>query len=248
MNSAFAIILHRTLLLAVVMLGAVCGDSLAQVTANPEMAELKINLLASANRVRELESRLVVAERLAKSSAEALATANARSAEATQRYESIRGALSGLGAMAVLEQSGDSVQQRLLSALAELKVTKERLSKIEVAAQTAIEQLASPSIDGSVVSKALGDAVSQTSISASAGAVVLATKPEAGLAIINVTPNSAIRAGARVEIQNQGSESVKGSVVEVREHTACVCYESGLSLTSSVQVGAPVILTLSQSF
>jgi hypothetical protein len=245
----------KTLFCLLVVLGlGVCVENINAQAAAPvapsatEISELRIGVLASANRIRELEGRLAVSERQAQSSAAAAAGATSQAEDAASRYEALRSALSGLGAATVLESGPDSAQQRLVSALAELKATKERLTTLEATVQQVNEKLLVPNADSKACVAELSKALSRCGAIGSDVCTVLAVKPEAGLAIINNSPALGLRAGAKVEIQNQSGAALAGSIVEVRERTACVCYESGLGLTAQIQVGAPVIPTLSSKF
>jgi hypothetical protein len=236
MNSAKYVTYLRLALSAA--LGVMClGRLVAEDSL--EAIELKSNLQASANRVRDLQGRLEISDRQQQATSAALAGANDSVKEVTTRYENMRAALSGVGATSLLGGQNEETQQRLLSALADLKAAKGRINQLESAIGMAAEKLALPETSTSKVASELTAALAGQGGSL-AVSVVAAIRPEQGLAIISLSPGVTARAGAKVLIGPEDSQAVSGIIVEARDGAACVSLEQGLGLTREIKVGAPV--------
>jgi hypothetical protein len=231
----------RRLVLCVGFFGVVS----VQAEESAEQMELQSNLRASASRVRELEGRLKVASQQAQTAAAGMASASKHAAESQERYEALRSAVSGIG-IAGMDEKGESLQQRLLTALAELKVARERVNILETALAQAAEQLNAPEGKSSVAD-IINKALTQNGSTFSPSAMTVAdVKNESGLVIIQVPQNGAVRAGGKVSINTQKGSKVEGLVVEVRDAIACAVVDQSLAIMNPPSVGDSVELVVNQ--
>jgi chromosome segregation ATPase len=236
--------LRFTRLLA--LCGGLCGAAnMVVAEESAEQIELQSNLRASASRVRELESRLQVASQQAQTTAAGMASASKHAAESQERYEALRSAVSGIG-IAGMDENGESLQQRLLAALAELKAARERVTALEAALAQAAEELNAPE-GKAAAAVTINKALTQNGTALSPNAMAVAdVKSESGLVIIQLPQNGVVRAGGKVAINTQKGSKVEGLVVEVRDTIACAVVNQSLAVMNPPSVGDSVELVINQ--
>jgi hypothetical protein len=235
-----------TRLMAVCVWVCVAANLKVQAEDSLELIELQSNLKASASRVRELESRLKIAAQQTQTAAAAMASANKHAAESLERYEALRSAVSGVGVAGIEgDANGESLQQRLLVALAELKASRERAAQLETSLVKVAEYLNAP--DGKVdAQNAVNAALSMNGAASLAAMTVADVKSDAGMVVIQTQGMQAVHAGAKVTINTQSGEKVAGFVVEVRENVACAILDQSLAVVNRPAVGDSVDLSINQ--
>jgi septal ring factor EnvC (AmiA/AmiB activator) len=100
---------------------AVCGGVQAQTSF--ELQELNTTLQVAAQKIQTLEAQIAATKDKNDALTQSAAASNKEAIELKDRYERLRGLLEGLG-IAALENSPEQTQERLLSALSDLRIAE----------------------------------------------------------------------------------------------------------------------------
>lgn len=224
--------------LTVVMLLFVgyCSDLLA---LDVEKSELTSNLQASSKRIRELEDRLLQADKRLQVASTSLSSANTLATEAVAKYQALRETISSLGCEQLLTLERGSIQSDLLSALGELRTSNEKSLILRRAIEESLRMLSLENFDKTTVSVHLADAIVEKSQDDKISQVV-SIKPEDGLLIVEMPTATSTQIGSSVSIGHNIESQLFGTVIDVRAGSACILIQQGIQLSSNVEVGSPV--------
>lgn len=247
-----------SLLLAVGVSGVRADDKL-------ENQELLLSLQVAAAKVQALEAAASSAKDKNAALAQSAAAANAETNEIKERYEKLRGLLEGLGVSA-LENTQDQTQERLLSALSDLRVMKEQRdalaeSLIEMAESSMSLMKMAPNADPAAadrVNKAISRADAAL-VKAGGGAEngshngglqnvrVVSMKNELGIAVLSVGSKDGVKPGMPFEIFREDKPIAKILVTEVRNSVCGAVVQELASAKDPVRVGDSGRVDLSKS-
>ncbi len=238
-------------------LSLLCAVGAAGVRADDrlELQELHTTLQVAATKIQALEAQINASKDKSDALAQSAAAANAESNELKERYEKLRGLLEGLG-VGALENSKDQTQERLLSALAELRIMKEQRDSVaEALIETAEASMglmnAAPNAD-----PAAKDRVNRAITSADAALVkigggqaegqpagdlqsarVVSLKSEYGIAVLSVGAKDGVKPGMPFEIYREDKPIAKVLITEVRNSVCGAVVQELASASDPVRVG-----------
>ena len=115
---------HAALLLAAVV---VVGSAQAQTSF--ELQELNTTLKVAAQKIQALEAQIAASKDKNDALAQSAAASNQEALDLKDRYERLRGLLEGLG-IAALENNREQTQDRLLSALSDMRISEASRQKL----------------------------------------------------------------------------------------------------------------------
>ncbi|MBL9177900.1 MAG: hypothetical protein JNM65_07540 [Verrucomicrobiaceae bacterium] len=248
-----------SLLLAAGIVGLRADDKL-------ENQELLLSLQVAAAKVQALEAAAAASKDKGDALAQSAAAANAESNELKERYEKLRGLLDGLG-LSAIETSRDQTQERLLSALSDMRILKEQRdalaeSLIEMAESSMALMKAAPNADPAAadrVNKAItkADAVlvkaggGQDAGTATPGdlqnARVVSLKADLGIAVLSIGAKDGVKPGMPFEIFREDKPVAKVLVTEVRNSVCGAVVQELASASDPVRVGDRGRVDLSKS-
>ena len=221
---------------AAIAVGALLGTGVAvsqQPAANIELLELKTTLESSARQIRELDAQLAASKSQVASLTQSLTVANSDASQARDQYEKLRGVLEGLG-VGALEGNRDAVQEKLLSALSDLRIVDEQKRNVTEALMSLSEAslvfLKNPNGDAAArgsLEAALSKSESVIREANGAGTAadqgdlhntkVVSWKSEAGLTVLDVGSSSGVRVGMPFIIYHDEQPVAHVTVVDVRK-------------------------------
>jgi hypothetical protein len=231
-----------------------CGHVQGQVNPAIELAEVKATLLSATARIADLEARLDKAKSTVNELAGSLASANGDAQQARESFESLRAQMEGLG-IAALDESDDSVQQRLLAAMSDLRILKglnhDLVNAIMELSQASLDyaKAAGPvpadvktALDTRLAqAEQLAEKALQTDAPARGNellnATVVSLKEEIGLAIFNVGARHGVHAGMPFSIYRQDRPVANALVVDVRPDVCGAMIRDLMSKDEPVKVG-----------
>lgn len=233
-----------------------CGWVPAQGDPRIELQELKTNLQVSAVQIQELEQKLAKAREQAASLAESLASANSDSQRAREAYEKLRLQMEGLG-IAVLDESNTALQERLLTALSDLRIleghrrvlTEALVGLSEAALAFAKTVPAADAAGREPLNKALSaaeQALTGTKLTASGdpadrgtldNARVVSLKEEMGVAVLNVGSRQGVHPGMPFSIYRKDKPLARAVAVDVRQGICGVVLRDLVNKDEPVRVG-----------
>lgn len=245
-------LLQRTLLLfaAWVMLGAV------QAQTSFELQELNTTLQVAAQKIQALEIQIAAAKDKNDALAQSAAASNQEALELKDRYERLRGLLEGLG-ISALENNREQTQDRLLSALSDLRISETSRQKLadslmQLAEASLVFAKTVPNPDaaaGDQLQKALvkaeatlaGASANPASDSPPVGdlqdARIVSLKNELGIAVIGVGSRDGVKPGMPFEIYREDKPIAKLLVTEVRHSVSGAVVQELASISDPVRVG-----------
>lgn len=257
--------LHSILHTALPLLAAWCVVSRAQGQESFQVQELNTALEIAAQKIQGLQSQLAAAQARNEALAQSAAAANQEAADVKERHDRLRGLLEGLG-IAALENSQDQTQERLLTALSDLRVSE--TSRRELAA--ALMELAEVSIEvarqakepADASSTRLSDALAKAEkalVAASATPVptdpanlgdarVVSLKSELGIAVLSVGHKDGVRPGMPFEIFREDKPIAKILVTEVRNSVCGAIVQELANKADPVKVGDRGKVDINRSF
>jgi hypothetical protein len=240
------------LLLALAGLGTV---ALAQGDPRIEVQELKATLQVSAAQIQDLENKAGRLKEQINALSDSLASANADSLQAREAYQKLRLQMEGLG-IAALDASSVELQQRLLSALSDLRILEgHRRALTEALVGLSEASLAyaksAPSSDAPVkegLNKALiaGEkALGGTKLSTTDGAAgsdlddarVVSLKDDLGIAVLNVGSRHGVHPGMPIAIFRKDKPVARALVVDVRQSICGALVRDLVSKDEPVKIG-----------
>lgn len=247
-----------SLLIAAAGLAGVCG---AQQPAPPaldpkiELLELQTTLQVAHAKVQELEKQVAAAREQNAALTQSAAAANAEAGQLKENYERLRGLLEGLG-IGALENSTDQVQERLLTALSDLRIITDHKKKIteclvDLAEAALMFAKTAPSADPEAKKKL--DAVISSSeqvlrtigISGDDGAPpkglhdarVVSLKSELGVAVLDVGSRDGVKPGMPFEIYREDKPVARVLVTEVRKGVCGAVVQELMNQADPIKVG-----------
>jgi hypothetical protein len=231
-----------------------CGRVAAQADVAIELKEAQATLQASSLRIAELESRLAAAQKQVNSLAAAFASANGDAQQARESYERLRIQVEGLG-VAALDASSAGLQDRLLSALNDLRLLDTRNRDLADAllnlSQAALDYAkAAPPVDGepkkeldaklAQAEKALASLQSEPAPAQESDlldARVVSLKEDAGIVVLNVGTRHGVHPGMPFSIFRQDKPVARALVVDVRQDVCGAVVQDQVSKDEPVKVG-----------
>lgn len=246
-----------SLLLAAGVVGVRADDRL-------ELQELHTTLQVAAAKIQALEVQLAASKDRSDALAQSAAAANAESNELKDRYEKLRGLLEGLG-VGALESSRDETQDRLLSALSDLRILKEQRDSLAAALIETAEASMGLMKTAANADPAAADRVNKAITIADAALVsagggqdgqpagdlqnarVVSMKSDLGIAVLSIGAKDGVKPGMPFEIYREDKPIAKVLITEVR-NTVCGAVVQELASTSDpVRVGDRGRVDLSKS-
>lgn len=230
-----------------------------------EIQELNTALEAAAVKIQALEAQLASSQTRNEALAQSAASANQEAIEVKEAHDRLRGLLEGLG-IASLENGQTQIQERLLTALSDLRVSE--TSRRELA--TALMDLAEASVEfarevkdteltsgprlAGALSKAEQALLASTTSSDSEtinniqDARVVSLKSELGLAILSVGHKDGVRSGMPFEIYREDKPIAKILITEVRNTVCGAVIQELANKADPVKVGDQGKVDINRSF
>ena len=252
MSRLFTIHLQRAALLIAVLVGL----GVAQAQTSFELQELNTTLQVAAQKIQALEAQIASAKDKNDALAQSAAASNQEALELKDRYERLRGLLEGLG-IAALENNREQTQDRLLSALSDLRISEASRKKLadslmELAESSLVfaKTVQNPdAVAGDSLQKALVKA--EATLAGASSRVVETTAPtsdlmdarivslknELGIAVIGVGARDGVKPGMPFEIYREDKPIAKVLVTEVRNSVSGAVIQELASVTDPVRVG-----------
>jgi len=242
---------HAALLLAaVVIVGGV------QAQTSFELQELNTTLQVAAQKIQALEAQIAASKDKNDALAQSAAASNQEALELKDRYERLRGLLEGLG-IAALENNREQTQDRLLSALSDMRISEasrqklaDSLMELAEASLAFAKTVQNPdAVAGDRLQKALVKAeatlagassrVAETTAPAAdlQDARIVSLKNELGIAVIGVWARDGVKPGMPFEIFREDKPIAKVLVTEVRNSVSGAVVQELASVTDPVRVG-----------
>jgi hypothetical protein len=219
-----------------------------------ELKEAQATLAAASARNAEIEARLAKAKEQVNSIAESWASANGDAQQAREAYERLRIQMEGLG-MAALDPSADSLQQRLLSAMSDLRILngqkKELIAALLNLSQATLDyaKVAGP-VDGEPrvqldtrlgqAEQVLAKVQNEDSPVVDADltdARVVSLKDDSGIAVFNVGSRHGVHPGMPFAIFRKDKPVASALVVDVRQDVCGAVVRDLVSKDDPVKVG-----------
>ncbi len=256
-SQAFAPLLLATLVMLV------CGRVSGQQAL--ELLELKTTLEVAASKIQTLESEVASERSKNEALAQSAAAANEEAAEFRDRYERLRGLLEGLG-IAAMENAGDEVQNRLLAALADLRLAEQQ--RIMLSDQ--LMKLAEASIqfagtvnqpEETVAAKLNQELVAAEELLAATprnveemiardltDTRVVSLKADLGIAVLGVGSRDGVKPGMPLKIFREDKPIAKVVVTDVRSTVSGAVVQETANAEDPIQVGDRGVADTSRSF
>ncbi|MCA1962344.1 MAG: rod shape-determining protein MreC [Prosthecobacter sp.] len=245
----------KSIPIVALLIAALLLSSLRAQTAF-ELQELNTTLQVAAQKIQALEAQLAAAKDKNEALAQSAAASNQEAQELKERYERLRSLLEGLG-IAALESNREQTQDRLLSALGDLRLAEssrqklaDSLMELAEASLAFAKTVQSPDpVTGDRLQKALVKAeatlASATSrandevmpTSALQDTRVVSLKNELGIAVIGAGARDGIKPGMPFEIFREDKPIAKVLITEVRSSVSGAVVQELASATNPVRVG-----------
>ena len=221
-----------------------------------ELQELNTTLQVAAQKIQMLEAQIASSKEKGEALAQSAAVSSQEAQELKDRYERLRGLLEGLG-IAALENNREETQDRLLSALADLRVSETSRQKLadslmelaEVSLAFAKTVQNPDPLTGDRLQKALVKAES-TLATASNKTVqdtqslgdlqnvrIVSLKNELGIAVFAAGIKEGVKPGMPFDIYREDKPIAKALVTEVRNSVSGAVIQELASLSDPVRVG-----------
>lgn len=224
--------------------------------AKIELQELQTTLQVANSRIQMLEKQLASLREQNGMLAQATAAANAESSQLRDSQEKLRSLLEGLG-IGALENSTDQIQERLLSALSDMRLidgqkkkVSEALVGLAEASMLYARTAQSPDAEakraleaalarGDQVLRAANNMKSDDSGSTRTlhDARVVSMKAEAGVAVLDVGSRDGVKPGMPFEIYREDKQVARVLVTDVRRTVSGAVVQELSNPSDSVKVG-----------
>lgn len=220
-----------------------------------ELLELQTTLQVAHAKIQELEKQIAAAREQNAALTQSAAAANAGAGQLKENYERLRGLLEGLG-IGALENSTDQVQERLLTALSDLRIVneqKKRITECLVDLAEASLMFARSAQGGDTEARkkleSLIGASEQTLRSMGISgddaapakglhdAKVVSLKAEIGVAVLDVGSRDGVKPGMPFEIFREDKPVAKVLVTEVRRGVCGVVVQELMNNADPIKVG-----------
>jgi len=216
-----------------------------------ELVELKTTLETSARQIRELDAQLASAKLQVATLTQSLAAANAQSTSAQEQYGKLREVMEGLG-IGALEGNRDELQNKLLTAASDLRISEEsrRISSEALVSLSEASLLFAKDPTSAEARDALNSAIAQVegiigpSFNITGDVAtdlhntkVVSWKPEAALAVLNVGSKDGVRVGMPFTLYRDDQAIAQVVAVDVRKSVSGVVVQETLSRNLSPSVG-----------
>ncbi len=242
--------------LAMLPLAAVVMLDAAEAQTTFELQELNTTLQVAAQKIQALEAQIAAAKDKNDALAQSAAASNQESLELKDRYERLRGLLEGLG-ISALENNREQTQDRLLSALSDLRISEgsrqklaDSLMQLAEASLVFAKTVPNPdAVAGEQLQKALVKAESTLAGASSnpnsdsapgidlQDARIVSLKNELGIAVIGVGSRDGVKPGMPFEIYREDKPIAKILVTEVRHSVSGAVVQELASVSDPVRVG-----------
>jgi FKBP-type peptidyl-prolyl cis-trans isomerase len=246
--------LRPRLLAALAVMGG-CSAWGQQFDKGIELRELQENLVIAAERNKALETQLAAAKEQNAALAQSVAAANAEAGQLKESYERLRGLLEGLG-IGALENSTDQVQERLITALSDLRLADTQKKKAAEAlmalAEATLAYVKTAQSTDDTAKKNLETAMEKTEAALRAAnaqggadvpakslheARVVSLKPEFGVAVLDVGSRDGVKPGMPFEIYREDKPIAKVLVTEVRKAVSGAVVQENMNEKDPIRVG-----------
>ncbi len=237
------------------LLVAMCGQG-GYAQTSFELQELNTTLQVAAQKIQALETQIASSKEKSDALAQSAAVSNQEAQELKDRYERLRGLLEGLG-IAALENSREETQDRLLSALGDLRVSEtsrqklaDSLMELAEASLAFAKSVQSPDpVTGDRLQKALVKAESTLALASHRSVQdaqpsndlqsirIVSLKNELGIAVIAAGSREGVKPGMPFDIYREDKPIAKVLVTEVRNSVSGAVIQELASVTDPVRVG-----------
>ena len=243
------------LLAAVVLCASGAWAQQQQFDGKIELLELQTTLQVAHAKIQELEKQIAAAKEQNSALTQGAAAANAESTQLKENYEKLRGLLEGLG-IGALENSTDQVQERLLTALSDLRIVDGQKKKVSEALVTLAEAsmlfARTAQTTDEAAKKALEDALAngdKVLRSASIGADdptitkslhearVVSLKQELGVAVLDVGSRDGVKPGMPFAVFREDKPVARVLVTEVRKGVSGAVVQELTNPADPIKVG-----------
>jgi hypothetical protein len=230
-----------------------------------ELQEARATVQISAARIAEVEKQLAKAKEQLNALSESLASANSDGQQARTAYEQLRVQMEGLGIAALDKSNNAELQERLLTALSDLRIMEQRrrvlvdalmnLSEASLAyaknSQTN-DTASRENLDKSLMTaeKAVGSAQKNPDAPDTAdlqNAQVVSLKDELGIAIFNVGSRHGVHPGMPFAIYRKDKPIAHALVVDVRGGICGAVINDLINKDDPVKVGDTGKVDISKS-
>jgi len=238
------------LIAAVALVGGV------QAQTSFELQELNTTLQVAAQKIQALEAQIAATKDKSDALAQSAAASNQEALELKERYERLRGLLEGLG-IAALENNREQTQDRLLSALSDLRISEASRQKLADSLMELAESSLSfaktvqnpDAVTGDRLQKALVKAeatlagAATRSVEDTAPAIdlqdarIVSLKNELGIAVLGVGARDGVKPGMPFEVFREDKPIAKVLVTEVRNSVSGAVVQEVANIADPVRVG-----------
>jgi hypothetical protein len=232
------------------------GPVPAQMDPRIENQELKSNLQASVVQIQDLEQKLARSREQVKSLSESLANASSEGQQAREGFDKLRIQMEGLG-VAALDPTSVELQQRLLTALSDLRILEGHrriLTEALVGLSEASLGFAKTASGGDAaaretLNKSLAGAeraLSGSKLTVTSGTVengtldnarIVSLKDDLGVAVLNIGSRQGVHPGMPFSIYRKDKPVARALVVDVRQGICGAVVQELVSKDEPVKVG-----------
>lgn len=229
------------------------AQATAQNSQSLELAEVKTALEYSNKRIAALEEQLKEQKAQANAYAESLAAANAELQQTRDTHNQLRMQMEGLG-VAAIDSSGTQLEQKLLTALSDLRVVEQQKRKLTEAliglTESVIANANGNQNDTSTkqnLEQRLADAEKalaylhaepeEQNLGTLQNASIVSLKDELGIAVLNVGSKQGVLPGMPFSIYRQDKPIARALIVDVRGAVSGAIVQELIDPNDRVKIG-----------